>query len=177
MNNEVPKADRGPRINDQIRVKEVRAIDDAGQQLGIIPTREAIRLATEKGLDLVEVQPNTKPPVCKIMDFGKFKFLQKKAAAEAKKKQKTVEVKEIRLGPNIGENDFQTKVNHIKDFLADGSKVLVSVYFSGRELSHTDLGQVVLNRVIDILKAEAIVESHSKMEGRNLMMTLAPVKK
>lgn len=174
---EKEKQNRGPRVNEAIRIKDVRVIADDGAQLGVLPTREAIRIAAEQGLDLVEVQPNLKPPVCKIMDFGKFKYQQKRKAAEQKRNQKTIETKQIKFSPSIDQHDFDTKVTRIKEFVAEGNRVLSSCQFSGRELAHTELGKKVLDRVVEAVKEVASVEGTVKMEGRTMFMMLVPAKK
>lgn len=164
----------GPRVNEQIRIKEVRAISADGKQLGVIPTREALRLAAEAGLDLVEVQPNLKPPVCKMMDFGKFLYQQKKTLAEQKKNQKVIETKQMKFGPAIEKHDFDTKVNRIKEFIEEGNKCLTSVYFSGRSVAHPEVGADVLKRVAEALKEIASVEGQVKLEGKVMSMMLVP---
>ncbi|WP_456401049.1 translation initiation factor IF-3 [Persephonella sp.] len=164
------------RINEQIRVKEVRLIDDNGQNLGIVPIEEALRLAEEKGLDLVEVSPNARPPVCKIMDYGKYKFEQKKKEKEAKKKQraKMQNVKEIKFRVKIEDHDYKTKVKHIREFIEDGDKVKVWIWFRGRENVHPEIGERLANRIIEDLSDIAKVEKQPKKEGRNMIFTLVP---
>lgn len=164
------------RVNGAIRIKEVRVISDDGKQLGILPTYEAIKIAQDKGLDLVEVQPNQKPPVCKIMDYGKYKYQQKRKLAEQKKNQKVIEIKEMKFRPAIEEHDFNTKINHIKSFLDEGNKCRVFIMFKGREISHADLGVELMNKIIEATKDVAIVESPAKMENKDLIMLLAPGK-
>lgn len=166
-----------PRTNHSIRVREVRTIDEDGSQLGILPTREALRLAQEKGLDLVEVQANQRPPVCKIMDFGKFKYDQKKRANEAKKKQTVIELKEMKFRPRIDKNDYETKVNHIRRFISDGNRCRAVIMFRGREMVHTDIGRDLLVRIAKDLEDVATVESSARLEGRNMSMILVPAKK
>ena len=131
---------KGQRINEMIRVREVRLIDEEGNQLGIVPTPEALRMAKDKGLDLVEVSPNANPPVCKILDYGKYRFEQEKKLRDAKKNQKVLKLKEIRMQPKIGSGDLDTKAKHIQEFLDEGDKVKVTIRFRGRELAHTELG-------------------------------------
>jgi translation initiation factor IF-3 len=152
----------------------VRCIDPDGEQLGVIDTFDAIRKAEEFGLDLVEVQPNVDPPVCKILDYGKFKYEAQKRANEARKKQKTIEVKEIKLRPNIDEHDYQVKMRNVQKFLNAGDKVKVTLRFRGREMAHQDLGANVLTRVREETDEFAKVEAMPKMEGRQMIMVLAP---
>ena len=152
----------------------MRCIDPEGEQLGVIDTFDAIRKAEEFGLDLVEVQPNVDPPVCKILDYGKFKYEAQKRANEARKKQKIIEVKEIKLRPNIDEHDYQVKMRNVQKFLNAGDKVKVTLRFRGREMAHQDLGANVLTRVREETDAFAKVEAMPKMEGRQMIMVLAP---
>ncbi len=152
----------------------MRCIDPEGEQLGIIDTFDAIRKAEEFGLDLVEVQPNVDPPVCKILDYGKFKYEAQKRANEARKKQKIIEVKEIKLRPNIDEHDYQVKMRNVQKFLNAGDKVKVTLRFRGREMAHQDLGANVLTRVREETDEFAKVEAMPKMEGRQMIMVLAP---
>ena len=153
-------------------MKEVRVISSEGEQLGILDTREAIRKADELGLDLVEVAPMAKPPVCRIMDFGKYKYELAKKAQESKKHQSVIVVKEIKLRPRTDEHDIQFKTNNIKRFLEDGHKVKVTVMFRGREMAHTTHGRAVLDRIVQDLQSEAVIESPPRMEGRNMTMLL-----
>jgi translation initiation factor IF-3 len=152
----------------------VRCIDPDGEQLGVLDTSEAIRKAEDFGLDLVEVQPNADPPVCKILDYGKFKYEAQKRANEARKKQKIIEVKEIKLRPNIDEHDYQVKMRNVQKFLDAGDKVKVTLRFRGREMAHQDLGANVLTRVRKETDEFAKVEAMPKMEGRQMIMVLAP---
>jgi|TARA_A100001015_G_scaffold87387_1_gene97140 translation initiation factor IF-3 len=152
----------------------VRCIDPDGEQLGVLDTLEAIRKAEDFGLDLVEVQPNADPPVCKILDYGKFKYEAQKRANEARKKQKIIEVKEIKLRPNIDEHDYQVKMRNVQKFLDAGDKVKVTLRFRGREMAHQDLGANVLTRVREETDEFAKVEAMPKMEGRQMIMVLAP---
>jgi translation initiation factor IF-3 len=163
-------------VNRRIRVREVRVIGDDGTQLGILPTDEALRRAEEKGLDLVEVQPMARPPVCKIMDYGKFKYQQKRNLAEQKRKQKVVEVKEVKFRPKTGEHDFDTKVRHLREFLADGNKAKVTIMFRGREIVHPEIGHEVLKRVSEAIADVAMIELAPRMEGRSMFMVVAPGK-
>ncbi|WP_457626698.1 translation initiation factor IF-3 [Persephonella sp.] len=164
------------RVNRQIRAKEVRLIDEKGQNLGIVPTEEALRIAEEKNLDLVEVSPNANPPVCKIMDYGKYKFEQKKKEKEAKKKQKAKmqNVKEIKFRIKIEDHDYKTKVRHIREFIEEGDKVKVWIWFRGRENVHPELGEKLAHRIIEDLSDIAKVEKPPKKEGRNMLFTLVP---
>jgi translation initiation factor IF-3 len=155
-----------------IKLKEVRVIAADGEQLGILDTREAIKKAEELGLDLVEVAPTAKPPVCRIMDFGKYKYELAKKAHDARKHQTVILVKEVKLRPRTDEHDVNFKMNNIKRFLADGHKVKVSVMFRGREMAHTEMGRTVLNRIVAELQNEAIIEQGPRMEGRNMMLLL-----
>jgi translation initiation factor IF-3 len=164
------------RINEQIRAPEVRVIDDEGAQVGIIEVGKALELAQEKGLDLVEVAPEAKPPVVKIMDFGKYLYQQKKKMQEAKKRQKTIQVKEVKFRPRTDVHDYEFKKNHIKRFLEQGNRVKCSVFFRGREMTHPELGYDLLARVCQDLMDLAEIESAPKMEGRSLIMHLAPKK-
>jgi translation initiation factor IF-3 len=157
-----------------IKVKEVRVINADGEQLGILDTREAIKKAEEAGLDLVEVAPTAKPPVCRIMDFGKYKYELAKKAHDSKKHQTVIVVKEIKLRPRTDEHDIQFKTNNIRRFLEEGNKVKVSVMFRGREMAHTSMGRAVLDRIVADLQNEATVEQPPRMEGRNMMMLLGP---
>ena len=152
----------------------MRCIDPDGEQLGVLDTLEAIRKAEDFGLDLVEVQPNAEPPVCKILDYGKFKYEAQKRANEARKKQKIIEVKEIKLRPNIDEHDYQVKMRNVQKFLDAGDKVKVTLRFRGREMAHQDLGANVLTRVREETDEFAKVEAMPKMEGRQMIMVLAP---
>lgn len=161
-------------INEQIRDKEVRVIDADGSQLGILSISDAMRIAGDKNLDLVAISPQAKPPVCKIMDYGKYRFEQAKKAKEAKKKQKIVEVKEIWLSLNIDVHDINTKAKHACRFLKDGDKVKVAVRFRGREMAHQKLGLDVLNRFIEQISEFCVVDKPPKMEGRNMVAFVSP---
>ncbi len=144
-----------------------------GEQLGIMPLREALRLATEQQLDLVEVAPSAKPPVCRLMDFGKYKYEQQKRDKETKKKQKIITIKEVKLRPNIEDHDFHVKAKNAQRFLEDGDKVKVTIMFRGRELSHPELGRQILVKMADLLKDIAVTERDAKLEGKNMIMILA----
>lgn len=164
------------RINEEIRCKEVRLVDDAGEQLGVMSPREAMKIAAEKNLDLVEVAPNAVPPVCRIMNYGKFKYEQSKKEREAKKNQKVINIKEVKLRPNIEENDFQTKAKNAVKFLQAGDKVKVTIMFRGREITHPELGKSLCERLAADVKDIAKVEKEAKVEGRNMIMILSPIK-
>ena len=166
---------RDVRINREIRAKEVRVIDPEGKQLGILPASEALRLAINYELDLVEVSPKSEPPVCRIMDYGKFKYQQSKKAHEAKKKQAVVHIKEVKMRPKTEEHDFQFKLRHIERFLKEGNKTKVTIVFRGRELAHPDLGRNMLSRVTEEAKEWGKIEQAPKFEGRNFTMVLAPL--
>lgn len=165
---------KGLRINEQIRVREVRLIDDEGEQKGIVPTIEALRMAKEQELDLVEVAPQANPPVCKILDYGKYRFEQEKKLRDSKKNQKQLKLKEIRMQPKIGSGDLGFKSKHIQEFLTEGNKVKVTIRFRGRELAHTELGYDVLKEVLKRLNDEYVIEKQPAMEGRFMSMTLSP---
>jgi translation initiation factor IF-3 len=165
-----PRRDDRTRINERIRVREVRVID-ADQQLGIMTPQQALAIARQKGLDLVEVAPLAQPPVCRIMDFGKFQYQEQKRTREARKHQKVIEVKEIKFRPKVDEHDYQFKKNHIERFLADGDKVKATVFFRGREMAHPDIGRRILERLIQDLIDVAVPESMPRMEG-NTMHTI-----
>ena len=164
---------KGQRINEMIRVREVRLIDDEGNQLGIVPTMEALNMARDKDLDLVEVSPNANPPVCKILDYGKYKFEQEKKLRDSKKNQKVLKLKEIRMQPKIGAGDLDTKAKHVQEFLNEGDKVKVTIRFRGRELAHTELGYDVLKEVEKrLVEGSYAIEKPAAMEGRFMSMTL-----
>jgi len=161
-------------VNEKIRAPEVRVIGHDGQQIGIIPIRKALELAAMEHLDLVEVAPNADPPVCKVMDYGKFKYQQNKRSQEAKKKQTVIQVKEVKIRPKTDEHDLQVKIRHIKRFLAQKDKAKVTILFRGREIAYADQGMKVLERIREELKDEILIEQQPKMEGRNLIMIVAP---
>jgi translation initiation factor IF-3 len=163
-------------INEQIRDREVRLVGEAGEQLGVMSSKEAQKLAEDAGLDLVKIAPTAKPPVCKIVDYGKFKYEQTRKDKEAKKKQKTVEVKEIRLSPNIDTNDLNTKVNAARKFLSKGDKVKVTLRFRGREMAHMHSSKYILDDIAEKLSDIAIIEKAPKVEGRSMTMFLAEKK-
>lgn len=162
------------RINEEIRAREVRVIGSDGEQLGIMSGREAQQLAYEKHLDLVEIAPTAKPPVCRIMDYGKYRYEQQKREKESRKKQKTFDIKEVKLRPGIEEHDFNVKFKNAVRFLEDGDKVKVTIMFRGRELSHPELGEVLLNKMAAQLKEMAVVERQPKLESKNMIMIVAP---
>jgi translation initiation factor IF-3 len=170
-------ADKEQRINERIQVREVRLIDDQGNQRGIVPTAEALAIARQVGLDLVEVSPNANPPVCKLLDFGKYRFEQEKKLRESKKKQKLMKLKEIRMQPKIEEHDLSFKTKHIQEFLGEGFKVKVTIRFRGRELAHTELGRNVLDKVLEALGDSFVVDKSPQMEGRMMSMFLSPKSK
>ena len=169
-----PVLKQGPRTNRDIRVPRVQLVDGEGTNRGIISIDEAIQLAEDAGLDLVEVAPNSDPPVCKILDYGRFKFQTQKKAAEARKKQKTFEVKEIKMRPNIDTHDYDVKMRAVRKFLEEGDKVKVTLRFRGREMAHQDLGAKVLQRVREELGEEVKIEQPPRMEGRQMVMVMSP---
>lgn len=164
----------GPRVNEEIRVPQVRLIDQDGEMQGVMSAREALIRAYDVGLDLLEISPNAVPPVCKILDYGKYKYEQQKKANEARKKQKVVEIKEIKVRPNIDDHDYDTKMKQMKGFIEDGDKVKVTLRFRGREMAHQDLGVKVLERIRTDLGETIKVESMPRLENRQMVMVLAP---
>ena len=164
----------GPKINDAIRAREVRLIDETGENQGIVSKTDALARAEETGLDLVEISPDAEPPVCKILDFGKYKYQEQKKAAEARKHQKVVEVKEIKMRPGIDDHDYAVKMRAINRFFEEGDKVKVTLRFRGREMAHQQLGMNVLLRVKADTEPVAKVESEPRFEGRQMVMVLAP---
>src|ERR1700733_594513 len=178
-----PRFSRGPiphqnkdehRINERIRVSQVRLIDEKGNQVGVVPTQEALQMARERGLDLMEVSPQAQPPVCKICDYGKFKYEKKKKEHVAKKKQTVIKVKEIQLRPQTEEHDLDYKFKNVLQFLKDGDKAKITIMFRGREITYVDQGFKIMKRLADLVKDVAIVEAHPKLEGKKLIMVLAP---
>ena len=161
-------------INEQIRDKEVRVIGEDGEQLGIMSAREALQKAEEAGVDLVKIAPTAKPPVCKLVDYGKYKYELTRKEKEAKKKQRVIEIKEIRLSPNIDTNDLNTKVNAARKFLSKGDRVKITLRFRGREMAHTSLGLEVHKRFADALAGKAVIDKQPKLEGRSMMMFMSP---
>ena len=164
-----------PRLNDQITVRECRLINFDGEQLGIYPTSQAQRIADDEGLDLVEIAPNATPPVCRIMDYGKFKYDQAIKAKQARKNQSKVETKEMKFRPKIDVGDYTTKKKHVLRFLEAGNKVKITIMFRGREMAHPEQGLSILERLADDLKDVAVIENQPKMEGRNMHMLIAPL--
>jgi translation initiation factor IF-3 len=164
----------GPRVNEEINVMRVRLVDERGQMVGVVGRSEALDMAADAGLDLVEVAPNADPPVCKILDYGKFKYEEQKKKNEARKKQKIIEVKEIKLRPSIDDHDYQVKMRSMNKFIEEGDKVKVTMRFRGRELAHQELGMNVLMRVRDDLEEIAKVEQMPRMEGRQMTMVVSP---
>ncbi len=172
---QAPPSREGPRANEEIDLPEVRLIDHEGENHGVVSTQQAITMAQQAGLDLVEISPNASPPVCKILDYGKFKYQAQKKANEARKKQKTIEVKEIKMRPNIDTHDYDVKMRSIKRFFEDGDKVKVTLRFRGREMAHQELGMQLLSRVRDEVGEIAKVEQAPKLEGRQMIMVMAPL--
>jgi translation initiation factor IF-3 len=174
MRSLAPAAKEGPRINREIRVPAVQLIGAEGENLGVTPIDQALVLAEEAGLDLVEISPNSEPPVCKILDYGKYKYQAQKKAAEARKKQRTVEIKEIKMRPNIDIHDYEVKMRSIRRFFEEGDKVKVTLRFRGREMAHMELGTRLLERVKQDTTTIAKVESEPRLEGRQMVMVLSP---
>lgn len=155
-------------------MREVRVINHDGTQLGILPIEEALEAAEREGLDLVEVSPTAAPPVCRVMDYGKYKYEQKKKASDARKSQHTTLLKEVKFRPNTSVHDFEFKLNNVKRFLKDGNKAKITITFRGRQITHPELGRALLTRVAEAIKEEGVIEQHAKFEGRNMTMILAP---
>ena len=166
----------GPRVNDRIRAPEIRLIGADGENVGVVTPGRAMQLAEEAGLDLVEISPNATPPVCKIMDFGKFKYENQKKEAEARKKQKIIEIKEVKFRPNTDVHDYDVKMRNVVRFLEGGDKVKVTLRFRGREMAHTDLGRNLLERVAEDVKEIGKVENMPRIEGRQMVMMIGPAK-
>src|SRR5499425_3033013 len=164
------------RTNERIRAREIRVIDDEGKQIGILPPYEALKMARERNLDLVEISPTAQPPVCRIMDYGKFLYQQEKKEREAKKHQKTITVKEVKFRINVDDHDYETKKNHVLRFLGEGDKVKATIFFRGREMTRTSLGRQILERLIKDVESESIVEFRPRQEGNTLHAILAPKK-
>ena len=173
----IAQQEREARINGEITAKEVRLISGDGEQLGVVSLKEALSMAAEKDVDLVEISPTAKPPVCKLMDFGKYKYEQSKKRDEAKKKQKQVQIKEIKFRPGTDDGDYNIKMRKVREFLAEGDKVKITLRFRGREMAHQEFGAQLLERVKADLEELAAVESFPKMEGRQMVMMVAPKKK
>ncbi len=165
---------KGPRMNEDITAQEIRVVDAEGEMRGVMKLEDALVLADESGLDLVELSPNAEPPVCKILDYGKYKYEQQKKANEARKKQKVIQVKEVKIRPGTEKHDYDVKMRNARKFLDKGDKVKVSMRFRGREMAHKDIGLDLLKRMIEELSDISIVELHPKSEGRQMIMVLAP---
>ncbi|MCA1560907.1 MAG: translation initiation factor IF-3 [Acidobacteria bacterium] len=163
-----PRRDDRTRVNERIRVREIRVIDDSGQQLGIMPPQQALTIARQKGLDLVEISASASPPVCRIMDFGKYQYMEQKRTRQARKHQKVIEVKEIKFRPKVDEHDYQFKKKHIERFLAEGDKVKATIFFRGREMAHPEIGRRILERLLDDLSDVAQAENMPRMEGNQM---------
>ena len=174
--NAPPQRDTGPRVNDRIRAPEIRLIGADGENVGVVPPARALAMAEEAGLDLVEISPNATPPVCKIMDFGKFKYEQQKRESEARKKQKTIDVKEVKLRPGTDDHDFERKVSDAIKFLEKGDKVKVTLRFRGREMAHQNLGREQLEKIAERIEGIGKIENMPKMEGRQMVMMIGPSK-
>ena len=174
--NAPPTRDSGPRVNEKITSSEIRLIDAEGELIGVVPPARGIELAEEVGLDLVEISPNAQPPVCKVMDYGKFKYEEARAAREARKKQHTIQVKEVKFRPGIEEHDYEFKMRHARRFLEEGNKVKLTMRFRGRQVTHPEIGREVLMRATEDLEEVGQIESHPSFEGRIMSMVLAPLK-
>ncbi|WP_425502966.1 translation initiation factor IF-3 [Sagittula marina] len=172
--NAPPTRDTGPRVNDRIRAPEIRLIGAEGENVGVVTPQRAMEMAEQAGLDLVEISPNATPPVCKIMDFGKFKYEQQKRESEARKKQKIIEVKEVKFRPGTDIHDYEVKMRNVIKFLENGDKVKVTLRFRGREMAHQNLGRELLERVAEDVKELGKVENMPKMEGRQMVMMIGP---
>nr|WP_230981741.1 translation initiation factor IF-3 [Ruegeria pomeroyi] len=173
--NAPPQRDTGPRVNDKIRASEIRLIGADGENVGVVHPAKAMAMAEEAGLDLVEISPNATPPVCKIMDFGKYKYEQQKRESEARKKQKIIEVKEVKFRPNTDTHDYEVKMRNVYKFLENGDKVKVTLRFRGREMAHQNLGRELLERVAEDVKEMGKIENMPKMEGRQMIMMIGPL--
>jgi len=169
-----PPTRSGPRVNEEIRSPQIRLIDEDGEMVGVMSARDALLRAYDVGMDLLEISPNAEPPVCKITDFGKFKYEQQKKANEARKRQKVVEIKEIKVRPNIDDHDYEVKMRQMKGFIEEGDKVKVTLRFRGREMAHQDLGAKVLERIRNEMAEAVKVESMPRLENRQMIMVLAP---
>ena len=175
--NAPPQRDTGPRVNEKIRGSDIRLIGADGENVGVVSPERAMQMADEAGLDLVEISPNANPPVCKIMDFGKFKYETQKREAEARKKQKIIEIKEVKFRPNTDTNDYDVKMRNVFKFLENGDKVKITLRFRGREMAHQNLGRELLERVAEDTKDAGKVENFPKMEGRQMVMLIGPLPK
>ncbi|MFV2033678.1 MAG: translation initiation factor IF-3 [Halocynthiibacter sp.] len=173
--NAPPVRETGPRVNDRIRAPEIRLIGAEGENVGVVSPAQGMAMADDAGLDLVEISPNAAPPVCKIMDFGKFKYEQQKRESEARKKQKIIEIKEVKFRPNTDIHDFEVKMRNVRKFLENGDKVKISLRFRGREMAHQDLGRKLLERVADDIEDIGKIENMPKMEGRQMIMMIGPL--
>ncbi|WP_437436417.1 translation initiation factor IF-3 [Ruegeria arenilitoris] len=173
--NAPPQRDTGPRVNEKIRAPEIRLIGAEGENVGVVHPAKAMQMAADVGLDLVEISPNANPPVCKIMDFGKFKYEQQKRESEARKKQKIIEVKEVKFRPNTDTHDYDVKMRNVFKFLENGDKVKVTLRFRGREMAHQNLGRELLERVAEDVKDLGKIENMPKMEGRQMIMMIGPL--
>jgi translation initiation factor IF-3 len=169
--------DTGPRINERIRSPEIRLIGAEGENVGVVTPAQALQMAEEAGLDLVEISPNATPPVCKIMDFGKFKYEQQKKEAEARKKQKIIEIKEVKFRPGTDKHDYDVKMRSVLKFLGNGDKVKVTLRFRGREMAHQDLGRQLLEQIAEDITEFGKIENMPKMEGRQMVMMIGPLPK
>ncbi len=165
------------RVNERIRIREVRLIDENGQQIGVIPTRDALEMARERGLDLVEVAPNAIPPVCRLMDYGKFRYEESRRERESRRNQHVVELKEVRIRPKIDDHDLETKGRQAIKFLEGGDKVKLTVLFRGREMAHPDIGRNLLDQLSDLLRSHGTIEQPPRLEGRTMTMHVAPLKR
>ena len=166
--------DTGPRVNEKIRADEIRLIGAEGENVGVVTPERGLELAEDEGLDLVEISPNASPPVCKIMDFGKYKYETQKRESEARKKQKIIEIKEVKFRPNTDVHDYDVKMRNVVKFLGNGDKVKVTMRFRGREMAHLELGRALLERVADDIEEIAKIDSMPKMEGRQMIMMVSP---
>ena len=174
MNKYVRGSNRGPSVNNRISAKSVRVVSENGEMLGVLEIEEALKLASDQGLDLVEISPKAKPPVCKIIDYGKYKYQIQKKQAEAKKKQKTFEVKEVKLRPGIEDHDYEVKLNSIQRFLSVGDKVKITLRFKGREMAYQQRGMEVLKKLESAVEPVAKIEQVPKLEGKHMIMVVAP---
>ena len=174
--NAPPSRETGPRVNDRVRGPEIRLIGAEGENVGVVTPERGLEMALDVGLDLVEISPNASPPVCKIMDFGKFKYETQKKEAEARKKQKIIEIKEVKFRPNTDKHDYEVKMRNVFKFLENGDKVKVTLRFRGREMAHLDLGRQLLERVADDVEEIGKIENMPKMEGRQMIMMIGPAK-
>ena len=171
-----PTRDTGPRVNERVRAPEIRLIGAEGENIGVISPEKALQLAEQAGLDLVEISPNASPPVCKIMDFGKYKYETQKKESEARKKQKTIEIKEIKFRPNTDTHDYEVKMRSVMKFLQGGDKVKITLRFRGREMAHADLGRKLLERVAEDVTEHGKIEAIPRLEGRQMVMMINPIK-